>query len=442
MKHEKILVRNAETVTMDPALGDIAACDILIEDGAFRRIGPGIAPGDVDRVIDATGMIALPGLIDAHNCMWQTVLRGHVPDLWRGTYFTHLLPLRSRFRPEDNHHSGYVGGSEMLSYGTTTVVDYCHNVRGPGYADAAIEGLQAAGIRHVFTWSFMSERPDAFADDAARFADARRVFERFHDPGGTTTVNFGIESVGAAGLGAQLSFARALGVGSCIHANSPGDIAWLHERGLPGPDLLAIHGNLITDQELAWMREVDMPICFTPSADVQGTPADVVRRAWEQGVRVVFGCDVPCHVASDPMAQLRTIHAVQGYIDGATARARGPVTGRRPPVGPGMPLLLPRELLRRATIGAAGVLGMDARIGSITVGKRADLLLVRKGLFGGSVEPDPCAHVLLQTSPREIDTVLVDGIVRMREGRLADFDSERAAAMIDASRRVILGTAD
>lgn len=441
MKHERILVRNAETVTMDAALGDIAGCDILIDQGAFRQIEAGIPVEGVDRVIDGTGMIALPGLIDTHNCLWQTVLRGQVPDLWPGTYFTQLLPLRSRFRPEDNRHSGYIGGSEMLSYGTTTVVDYCHNVRGPGYADAAIEGLQATGIRHVFTWSFMSERPDAFADDAARFADARRVFERFHDPERTTTVNFGIESVGAPGLGAQLSFARALGVGSCIHANSPNDIAWLHARGLLGPDLLAIHGNLITDTELAWMKSARMPICFTPSADVQGTPADVVRRAWEHGVDVVFGCDVPCHVASDPMAQLRTIHAVQGYIDGATARARGPVVGRRPPVAPGMPLLLPRELLRRATIGAAEVLGMDARIGSITVGKRADLLLVRKGPFGSSVDPDPCAHVLLQTSPREIDTVLVDGVVRVREGRLVDFDAARAEAMIAESREVILGRA-
>jgi 5-methylthioadenosine/S-adenosylhomocysteine deaminase len=85
------------------------------------------------------------------------------------------------------------------------------------------------------------------------------------------------------------------------------------------------------------------------------------------------------------------------------------------------------------------VLGLDDRIGSLTPGKRADIVLVRKGPFGDSVVDDACAHVLLQTSPREIDTVLVDGEVRMKAGRLVGFDAGRAAKMVADSRRRILG---
>jgi cytosine/adenosine deaminase-related metal-dependent hydrolase len=132
------------------------------------------------------------------------------------------------------------------------------------------------------------------------------------------------------------------------------------------------------------------------------------------------------------------MYNVQGYLDGAMERSFSAVIGRRPPVRPGLPLLTPRKLIETATVTAARVLGLD-RIGSLSPGKRADIVLIRKGPFGDSVEPDPCAHVLLQTSPRDIDTVLVDGKARMRGGRLLDYDPERADALVRASRQRILG---
>ena len=223
------------------------------------------------------------------------------------------------------------------------------------------------------------------------------------------------------GLEKQLAFSRDLKAPSCIHVNETGTIDRLHAGGLLGPDLLVIHGNLITNGELELMAKARMPLCFTPTADTQGTPADVVRRAIDRGVEVVFGCDIPCSIASDPIGQLRVMFNVQGFLDGAMERSFSTVVGRRPAVRPGLPLLTPRRLLETATIGTARVLGLDDRIGSLTPGKRADIVLIRKGPFGDSVARDACAHVLLQTSPRDIDTVLVDGESpheRRRAGRL------------------------
>ena len=98
-----------------------------------------------------------------------------------------------------------------------------------------------------------------------------------------------------------------------------------------------------------------------------------------------------------------------------------------------------RRVLQMGTIDGARALGIDDRVGSLTPGKRADLVLIRKGPFGDSIEDDPCAHVLLQTSPREIDTVIVDGELRMSGGVLKGFDAVRGASMIGTSRRRILG---
>ena len=94
-------------------------------------------------------MIALPGIIDAHTCLWQTVLRGYMPDLWPGAYYSKFLPLRSRYTADDNFNAAWIGGFEMLSYGTTTVVDYCHDIRGPAFAPASIAALKETGIRHL-----------------------------------------------------------------------------------------------------------------------------------------------------------------------------------------------------------------------------------------------------------------------------------------------------
>lgn len=433
----RIHIRGAQVVTMDEALGDFASADIVIEEGAIRAIGPSLDGGGGE-TIDGTDMIALPGIIDAHTCLWQTVLRGYVPDLWPGAYYSAFLPLRQKFSVQDNYNAAYVGGHEMLSYGTTTVVDYCHDIGAPGYADASIEALRAVGIRHLFTYSFMGGFGDRFAGLEARLADARHVYNTFHRPEGLTTIGFGIDSIGAPDLGRQLAFAREHEAPSCIHVNETGTIARLAADGLLGPDLLVIHGNLITNGELEQMARAHMPLCFTPTADTQGTPADVVRRAMERGVDVVFGCDIPCSIASDTLGQLRVMFNVQGYLDGAMERSFSTVIGRRPPVREGLPLLTPRVLLRMATIDAARVLGLGEQIGSLAPGKRADILLVRKGPFGDSVVDDACAHVLLQTSPREIDTVIVDGTIRMRGGVMPGFDAKKAAEMVRASRRRIL----
>jgi cytosine/adenosine deaminase-related metal-dependent hydrolase len=433
-----ILIKGAEVVTMDDRVGDFASADILVKEGAIATIGPSLdAPGA--ETLDASNMIALPGIIDAHTCLWQTVLRGSVPDLWAGTYGTKLLPWRRGYSTEDNYNAAYVGAFEALSYGTTTVVDYCHNIHGPGYADASIKALRETGIRHLFEHSFMSPPGDTFKTLEERFAEGRRVFETFHDPDSLTTIGFGVDSIGSPDIARQLAFARGYEAPSCIHVNETGTIEKLQADGLLGPDFTVIHGNLISNAELDMMAKARTPLCFTPTADVNGTPADVVRRAMDRGIDVVFGCDIPCSVATDTLGQLRIMFNLQGFLDGAIERSFSTVLGRRPPLRPGMPLLKPRKLIEIATIVAARVLGLDDRIGSLTPGKRADIVLIRKGPFGDSVERDPCAHVLLQTSPREVDTVVVDGRIRMQGGVLVGFDPERAASMVRASRTRILG---
>jgi cytosine/adenosine deaminase-related metal-dependent hydrolase len=432
------LIRGARTVTMDDAIGDFPAADILVRDGLIVALGATVHAEGAE-VIDASGMIALPGIIDAHNCLWQTALRGYVGNVWSDTYFSEFLPLRLRFTPDDNYAATYVGAHEMLSYGVTTVVDYCHNARGPGFAEASLKALRESGIRHVFTYSFMTPQPDLFASMAERMAHGDRIREEFHDPGTLTTVHFGLDSFGHPDCERQLGFARASGTHTSIHVHGLDVVTAMGRKGMLGPDVTIVHGNLLTDDELDLMSGAGMALCFTPSVDVSGKRADVVGRAILRGVPVTFGCDIPCHVASDTLAQLRTMLNIQTFLDGEILRAFKTVNTPRPPATAERPVLSPRKLLHMATIGTARALKMDDRIGSLTPGKRADILLVRGDRFGGSVSDDPCAHLLNQTSPRDIDTVMVDGKVQVRDGKLSSYDAAQGCALIAESRRRILG---
>ena len=280
-------------------------------------------------------MIALPGIIDAHTCLWQTVLRGYVPDLWHGTYNTKLLPLRGRYTPDDNFNAAYVGGFEMLSYGTTTVVDYCHNISGPDYAPRSIEALKTTGIRHLFTYSFMTFQPDTFpAGGPVRRRAARlRQLPRSGRPHHHRLRHRFDRRAGSR----RAARVRARARGAELHPRQRGrhDRQAECRRPARARTCLVIHGNLISNPELELMAKARMPLCFTPTADTQGTPADVVRRAFDRGVDVVFGCDIPCSIASDTLGQLRVMFNVQGFLDGAMERSFSTVLGRRPAVRPG-----------------------------------------------------------------------------------------------------------
>ncbi len=435
----RIHIRGAQLVTMDATLGDFPAADILIEDGAILAVGPSLDGGGAE-TIDGAGMIALPGIIDAHTCLWQTVLRGYVPDLWPGAYYSKFLPLRSRFTAEDNFNAAWIGGFEMLSYGTTTVVDYCHDIRSPAFAPASLAALKETGIRHLFTYSFMPPTPDEFARPEDRLADGRRVYDEFHDPKSLTTIGFGVEFDRRTGPGGAARL-RARSQGAKLHPRQRDR----HHRQArrPGPARARPAGDpRQPDQQSrarahGRRRHAALLHAHGRHPGHAGRCRAPRRRARRRrGVRLRHSLHRGVGHAGRSCASCSTCRAISTAPWNAASRPCW-AAGRR--CGPACRCSTPRRLIETATITAARVLGLGDRIGSLTPGKRADIVLVRKGPFGDSVVDDACAHVLLQTSPRDIDTVLVDGKVRMKAGVLQGFDARRAAAMTADSRKRILG---
>src|SRR3954465_8772045 len=155
---KRTLIKGPAIVSMDPAIGDLRAADVLIEDDRIAAVAPTIAADDAE-VIDASHMLLLPGLINGHLHTWQTGLRGLAADWTVAEYMQAMhRGLATLFRPEDIYIANLAGALNQINNGATTLVDWCHNNPTPAHSDAAIQGLADAGIRALFLHG--SPKPD------------------------------------------------------------------------------------------------------------------------------------------------------------------------------------------------------------------------------------------------------------------------------------------
>ena len=146
----RILIRGGDVITMDPGLGDIPRGSVLVDGDRIAAVGQ-VCDASGAEVVEAAGMIVLPGFVDAHLHTWQTGLRGVAGDWSLVDYSRHMhLNLARQFTPEDLYLANLAGGWGHLDAGITSLFDWCHNNPTPEHSDRAIDGLAESGIRAVF----------------------------------------------------------------------------------------------------------------------------------------------------------------------------------------------------------------------------------------------------------------------------------------------------
>jgi len=151
---DRTLIKDAIVLTQDPELGELPQADILVEDDRIAAVGPNLQAADA-KVIDAAGDIVIPGFIDTHRHTWETSIRTSAPDYTLGAYFGAILDkFAPNYRADDVLAANRWGAIECANAGITTLVDWSHIMNSPEHADAAVEGLQDAGIRSVFAFGF------------------------------------------------------------------------------------------------------------------------------------------------------------------------------------------------------------------------------------------------------------------------------------------------
>lgn len=427
MTHRR-LIKNGTVVSMDPAIGDLPRGDVLVEDGTIRAVGADLGAVDAE-VLDATGMIVMPGLVDTHRHTWQAFLRGIAADWTLGQYMTGLhLGLSGLFTAEDTYAGNFVGAVEALDSGITTLLDWSHNVNHPEQSDAAVGALHDAGIRAVFAHGGGADMYQV-PSDVPHDQDVRRVREQyFATDSGLVTMAMALRGPQFATLDVtegDLALARELGLAVTLHA---GDGEWgrsrpvqqLADHGLLGPDITFVHCNTLADDELAMIADSGGSASIAPDIEMQmghGWPA--TGRLTSVGIRPGLSIDTCVSNGGHLWGTMRVTLATQRAIDNSE-----PGASDRPSVS-----LTSRDVLSFATVDGAAVCGLADRVGSLTPGKQADVLLVRADTLAIAPLNNPVGQLVYAAHPGLVDTILVAGTVVKRDGVLTGELAKRACRL-------------
>jgi cytosine/adenosine deaminase-related metal-dependent hydrolase len=426
------IIAGAHVITMDPALGELAGADVRIRGGAIVEVGHGLRGGA--EVIDGAGMALLPGLVDTHWHLWNTLLRGTIGDRPGRDYFAVKRALAPHYRVEDFYWAARLALAEAVFSGITTVHNWDHNVRGAEDADANVRGHLDSGLRGRFSYGPRDQCP---ADEPMDLADVRRAVSEWTPDRTDGRLSLGMAVRGPYRTGPDVyevewRTARELGLPLTMHCDrclrEAGcrrcGLDRLGELSLLGPDVQIVHAVHATPGDIAAMAEAGTHVSLSPLTEMRTMGFPQLSELLQAGILVSLSVDTTAMPTNaDLFAQMRAVLSVE------MART-------------GSPLVTPRRVLEMATVDGARDLGLDDRVGSVTPGKRADLILVRLrdlSLAPGAPGADPAGLIVLAAQPANVDTVIADGRVLKRGGRLqavdVDLVTARAAESLDRMLR-------
>jgi len=423
---KRTLIRGAAIITMD-AQGDLPQGDILITDDKLTEIAPRIHVDDAE-VIDGSGYIVIPGLVNAHMHTWQTALRGLASNWTLLEYFRKMhAGLATVFEPQDLYIATLVGALNQINCGTTTLADWCHNNPTPQSNDAAIAGLLASGIRAAFFHG--TPKPDPLPGQTPFWevphprAEVERLLKAHQGRS--------LLSVQAAVLGPHYStldvamhdfaMAKELGLIASLHqgggpARTPEGWEKLEAAGLLGDHINIVHGHALSDDQLKRFCDLGMSFSAAPESEMtQGHGYPITGRLRTFGRAPSLGVDLESSLSGEMLVQARVALGMQRALDNAAHRDQhGSI--------PNTSTVTTREALSWVTIEGARMLKQADRIGSLASGKQADLVMVRATDLNMQPVHDVVNSVVMQTSLANIDSVMVAGQWKKRAGHLLGVD--------------------
>jgi cytosine/adenosine deaminase-related metal-dependent hydrolase len=439
------LIKGGYVLSMDERIGS-GLLDVLINGARIENVSARLESSDAE-VIDATGRIVIPGLVNAHMHTWQTALRGIAANWTLPQYFRSVhAGLATLFSPDDLHIGTLVGALNQLNSGTTTLGDWCHNNPTPAHTDRAIDGLIESGIRSVFFHGSPKPDPKPGQKHFSEIAHPREEIERLLK---SRFVNRdALVTLGMAILGPHYStydvavqdfeLAREYGLVASMHcagleAKTPDGWERLAEAGLLDARTNVVHGNNLSDAQLHMMLERGVTFSLAPETEMQqGHGHPITGRLRDAGHAPSLGADLESSIAGDMFTVARMALASQRALDNAASRE---LHGQLPQTS----TLSCDDALSWITMRGAEALGLADEIGSLTPGKQADVVLVRADTINMRPLHDPVAALVMQASPSNVDTVLVAGEFRKRHGELTYAALGRRLDELDTSGRRIAG---
>jgi len=421
-KH-RILLKGGTIISMDAKIGDLAKGDVLIEGTKIAAIAPNI-PAAGAQVIDAANAVVMPGLVDCHRHSWEAQLRRinpNSPTLADYSNATHLS-FAKFYRPQDHYVGNYLTAVGCIDYGITCVIDNSHNSRSAGHSDAAVEALIDGGIRAVH-----ASGPPGAGDWAHQWPqDLERLQKKYF----SSTDQLLTLRMFSGPVRENWEVARKLGLRITTEFQGPAQAALLDPLAadkLVGPDNTFNHCGALPERTWQIFLDSGANINVCPRSDAQyalGEGVCALQHAWDHGIKPGFSVDNETSYSGDMFMEMR----VAFYLQRAVAKNKAFLGDQNPP----KPLMI-RDVLHCATLSGAHCAGLDDKIGSLTPGKQADIVLIRTDDLN-LYPPNNAVGVVVQAADRgNVDTVIIGGRVRKYRGKVIGLDMAKLKGMVDES---------
>lgn len=421
-----LLIENGSILTLDRDNTIHTPGWVWVEDDGIGRVGAGQPPDDLiaraGRVIDATHMAVLPGLVNGHTHLSQTFMRGLADDMPLLDWLKQVMwPIQAAMTPDDVHLASRLGLVENLRCGVTGVVQHHKITTAPEHVEAAAEAAQSVGLRMLLARGWV-DLGDAGEAPKVIVGEIGRLHERWHGAaGGRISVGFGPMAPWRCSDDAMrqtISLAREWGAPTHIHVAEARDevemlrsrtgmrhVEWLASLDALGPDVQLVHCVWLDDAELDLIAESGATVVHCPVSNMYlASGVAPVRKMLDRGIQVALGTDGSASHNSQDLLETLKIAVLLAKVDTGDATA-----------------LLPMDALRMVTTTGARLLGQDD-VGQIVRGAKADITLVDLNNVRAMPVHRPESALIYNAGGPDVHTVIVDGRVLLDAGQVTVLD--------------------
>src|SRR5215212_7056627 len=424
-----ILLKGGCVLSLDRAVGDFEQADVLIEGKKISAVRTNINAPNA-QVIDAKNRIVMPGFVDTHRHMWQGFLRNVLPDGSLDDYRNVVQrTFGAKMIPDDVYAADLISALGAIDSGVTCVLDWSHIGNSPEHTDACIKGLQESGVRGVFAYGagqnesgrVMEIATSKYPGDIARLRK-----QHFSSDDQLTTLYLAALGGPPEAAVAQFKAARDVGARISIHVGVGefGRSAFIEKvNALNGlkEDTTYIHCCTLNDTEWKLIKDTGGTVSIASYVEtLMGHGNPPTQKAIDLGIRPSLSVDVETSVPNDFFTQMRTVLSLQKNEVWARRLGGQKDAGK---------FLTAREVVEFATIEGARANGLDKKIGSLTPGKEADIIMLRTDLLNVLPINNAIGAVVTSMTAQNVDTVLIAGKVVKRNGKLVGVDMNRIAKL-------------
>jgi cytosine/adenosine deaminase-related metal-dependent hydrolase len=426
-----VLLQGGTVLTMDRA-GVLPGADVLVEGERISQVGIGLRAPEGALVLDCAGGIVMPGMVDTHRHMWQTAMRGFGADWTLTQYFVfYYLRFGKLFRPEDIYAGNLLGAIEAIDSGVTTTLDWSHGLQTPEYADAAVDALVEVPGRFVLAYGNLLGAPWEWSKSSA-FRDF--ISRRFSSRTDMLGLQLAFDVTGDPAFPEKDAFesARELDLAVTTHAGVWGatndsGIRLMSEHGFMTENVTYVHASTLCED--SYQRIAASGAHASVSTESEQSAGQGYPTTWQlrrHRIPVSLSMDTSVWWSGDVFSAMRATLSADRSREHLEAHAKDETVVAN--------ALRAEEVVRWATMGGADALNMSGAIGSVTPGKKADLVLIKNDRSPVMFPIlHPFGHVVFQAGRADVDTVLVNGRIVKLGHELVGVDLAKARRAVEAT---------